>query len=79
MLSEDSEVAVRIVDAGVMMIRHDGGKCDLDIRAHGGQRKAIDEGVVGVIVGAQEKAALGPAAGDQVVITGDDLAGECHA
>ena len=79
MLGEDREVAVRVVDAGVVMIRHGSGECDLHIRAHGGQRKAIDEGVVGIVVGAQEEAALGAAASDQVVITGHDLAGECHA
>jgi hypothetical protein len=79
MLGEDGEIAVRVVDAGVVMIRHGSRECDLDIRAHCGQRKAIDEGVVGVVVGAQEEAALGTAAGDQVVITGHDLAGECHA
>jgi hypothetical protein len=79
MLREDGKIAIRVVDAGVMMIRHGSGECDLDIRAHGGQHEAIDEGVVGVVVGAQEEAALGTAAGDQVVITWNDLTGECHA
>jgi hypothetical protein len=40
------------------MIRHGSGECDLDICAHGGQRKAINEGIVGIVVGAQEEAAL---------------------
>jgi hypothetical protein len=78
MLGEDGEVAVRVVDAGVMMIRHCDGKCDLHIRAYGGQSKAVNKGIIGVVVGAQEEAALGTAAGDHVVTTGDDLAGECH-
>ena len=58
MLGEDGEIAVRVVDTSVVMIRHGGGECDLDIRAHGGQREAIDEGVVGVVVGTQEETAL---------------------
>jgi hypothetical protein len=58
MFGEDGVIPVRVVDAGVVMIRHGSGECDLDIRAHGGQRKAIDEGVVGVVVGAQEETAL---------------------
>jgi hypothetical protein len=55
---EDGKIAVQVVDAGVVMIRHGSRECDLDICAHGGQREAIDEGVVGVVVGAQEEAAL---------------------
>jgi hypothetical protein len=78
MFSEDGEIAVRVVDAGVMMIGHCDGKCDLDIRAYGGQSKTVDECVIGVVVGAQEKAALGTAAGDHVVTTGHNLARECH-
>jgi hypothetical protein len=41
-----------------MVIRHGGGECDLDIRAHGGQRKTIYIGIIGIVVGAQEEAAL---------------------
>jgi hypothetical protein len=62
-----------------MVIGHCDGKCDLDIRAQCGQPKAVDECVIGIVIGAQEEAALGTAAGNQVVISGDDLAGECHA
>jgi hypothetical protein len=58
MLSEDRKIAVRIVDARVVAIRHSDYACDLDIRAHGSQSQAIDEGVVGVVVGAQEEASL---------------------
>jgi hypothetical protein len=58
MLGEDGEIAIRVVDAGVVVIRHSDGKCDLDLRVHGGQSEAIDEGVVGVVVGAQEEATL---------------------
>jgi hypothetical protein len=79
MLSEDREIAIRVVDAGVMMIRHGDGKCDLDIRTYGGQSKAVDECVIGVVVGAQEEAPFRTAAGDHVVTTGHDLAWECHA
>ena len=62
-----------------MVIRHSDGKGDLDIRAYGGQSKAVDECGVGIVVGAQEKAPFRTAAGDHVVTTGHDLAGECHA
>ena len=47
-------------------------------RGHSGQSKAVNKGIIGVVVGAQEEAAFGTAAGDHVVTTGDDLAGECH-
>ena len=73
------EVAIRVVDAGVMMIGHCNGKCDLDIRTFGGQCEAIDEGVVGVVIGAQKEAPLGTAAGDHVITTGHNLARERHA
>ena len=79
MLGEDREVTVWVVDTGVMMIGHCDGKCDLDIRAYSGQSKAVDECAIGVVIGAQEKAPLGTAAGDHVVTTGHDLAWECHA
>jgi hypothetical protein len=46
------------MDAGVMMIGHCDGKCDLDIRTYGGQSKAVNKGIIGVVVGAQEEAAL---------------------
>ena len=65
--------------AGVMMIGHCDGKCDLDIRAFGDQSKAVDEGVVGVVIGAQKGAPLGTTAGDHVVTTGHDLARERHS
>jgi len=79
MLGEDREVAVRVVDSGVMMIGHSDGKCDLNIRAYGGQSKTIDKRVIGIVVGAQNEASFGTAAGDHVVTTGHDLARECHA
>jgi hypothetical protein len=79
MLGEDREVAVWVVEAGMMVIRHSDGKDDLDIRAHGGQSKAVNECVVGVVIGTQEEAPLGTAAGDHVVTTGHDLTSECHA
>jgi hypothetical protein len=41
-----------VVDTGVMVIGHGSGECNLDIRAHGGRRKAIDEAIVGIVVGA---------------------------
>jgi hypothetical protein len=55
MLSETREVAVWVVDTGVMMIQHSGGECDLDIRAHGDRRQAANEGVVGIVVRRKEK------------------------
>ena len=79
MLGEDREVAVRVMDAGVMVIGHCDRKCDLDIRTFGGQSKTVDEGVISVVIGAQEEAALGTATGDHVVTTGHDLARERHA
>jgi hypothetical protein len=56
MLSEDRKIAVWVVDAGVMVIRHGDGEGNLDIRAHGGQSKAVDKCVIGIIIGAQEEA-----------------------
>jgi len=79
MLGEDGEVAVGVVDACVVVVRHCDRKYDLYLRAIGGQGQAVDEGVVGVFVGAQEEAPLGTAAGDHVVATGNDLAREGHA
>jgi hypothetical protein len=56
MLGEDREVAIRVVDASVMMIGHCDGKCDLDIRAYSGQSKAVDECAIGVIIGVLRRA-----------------------
>jgi len=44
-----------------------------------GQCEAVDEGVGGVVVWAQEVAPLGAASGYHVVTAGHDLARECHA
>jgi hypothetical protein len=79
MLGKDGKIAVRVMDAGVVVIRHSDGECDLDLRAHGSQCEAKDEGVVGVVVGAQEEASLGTAAGDHVVTAGHNLERDCHA
>jgi hypothetical protein len=79
MLGEDGEVAVGVVDAGVVMVRHRGGKCDLDFRADGGQDETIGEGIIRIFVGAKEEAPLGTSAGDHVVTTWHDLARESHA
>ena len=73
MLCEDGEVAIWVVDAGVVMIGHGDGECDIDVRSLGCQDETVDKGVVGVLVGAQEEASLGTAAGDHVVTTGNDL------
>ena len=79
MLGEYREVAVGVVNACMVMVGHRGGECDVDIRAFGGQAEAVDECVVGVLVGAQKEASLGTAAGDHLVTTRYDLARECHA
>jgi len=52
MLGEDREIAVRVVDACVVMVGHRDGEGNLDVRAFGGQGEAVDEGVVGVLIGA---------------------------
>ena len=78
-LGEDGEVAVRVVDASVVVVRHCDGERDLYLRVLGRQGQAVDEGVVGVLVGAQEEAPLGTATGDHVVTAGHDLAGDSHA
>ena len=51
-LGEDGEIAVWVVDAGLVVVRHRDGERNLDFRASGGQGEAVDEGVVGVVVGA---------------------------
>ena len=79
MLCEDGEVAIWVVDAGVVVIGHGDGECDIHVRSLGCQHEAVDEGVVGVLVWAQEEASLGTATGDHVVTTGHDLARERHA
>ena len=79
MLGEDGEVTVRVVDAGVVMVGHCDGKCDLDSRAFGGQPKAVDECAIDVVIGSQEEAPLGTTAGDHVVTTRYALARKYHA
>jgi hypothetical protein len=76
---EDGKVSFWVVDAGVVVIGHRDGECDLDLGALGGHGEAVDECVVGVVVGAEEESPLGAAAGNHVVTTGHDLARECHA
>ena len=78
-LGEDGEIAIRVVDAGVVVIGHRDGERDLDLGALGGHGEAVDECVVGVVVGAEEESPLGAAAGNHVVTTGHDLAREGHA
>ena len=63
----------------MVVIRHGDGERNLDLGLLGGHGEAVDEGVVGVVVWAQEEAPLGAAAGYHVVAAGHDLARECHA
>ena len=79
MFGENWEIAIRIVDAGMVMVRHGDGKCDIDLCALGSQDEAVDEGVVGLFVGAQEESSLGASAGNHVVMAGHDLARKGHA
>src|ERR1039457_3593684 len=64
---ENRKVAVGVVDASVVMVRHRDGKRDLHFRTLGSQGQAVDEGVVGAFIGAQKEAPLGTAARNHVV------------
>jgi hypothetical protein len=60
-----------------MVFRESNREGDRHLRALGRQNQTVDEGVVGVVIGAQEKATLGTATGNHVVTTGHDLTREC--
>ena len=74
MLGEDGEVAIWIVDASVVMVRHRDRECDMNLGADRGQDQAVEEGVIRVSVGAQKEAPLGTTARNHVVTTWHDLA-----
>src|SRR5678816_780188 len=61
-----------------MVIRESAGQQDRDVAALRGVREAVEEGIVGGRVGAQQELALRAAARDHVEPSGDDLAGQAH-
>jgi hypothetical protein len=76
---ENGEVAFGVVDAGVVVVGHRHDEENPDLGTLGGEGEAIDEGVVGIVVRAQEEAPLGATAGNHVVGTRQNLAWEAHA
>jgi len=50
-LDEPGDVAVGVVDDGVMVVGEPGGEDDLDAEALGGLGEAVLDGAVGVLVG----------------------------
>jgi hypothetical protein len=79
MLGEDWKIAGRVVDTGMVMVGHGDAECDLHLGAHGGQREAIDEGIVCVFVWAKKEAPLRTTARNHIITTGHNLARESHA
>jgi hypothetical protein len=57
-----------------MVVRHGAWKENLDAEAQSSVGKAVDEGVVGLLVGAQQELPLRTAACDHVEPTWNDLA-----
>jgi len=67
-------VAVRVLDARMVMVAHGRGEDDANPVPLGCDGEAIDEGVVGLVVRAHEKLPLCAAASDHVGPTGKDFA-----
>ena len=71
-------VAVRVLDACMMMVAHGRGEDDADPVSMGGDSQAVDEGVVGLAVWPHEKLPLRTAARDHVRPTRKDFARNRH-
>ena len=78
-LEERRVVAVRVLDAGMVMVAHGRSEDDADPVALGGDGQAIDKGVVGFAVRPHEKLPLRTAARDHVRPTWKDFARNRHA
>jgi hypothetical protein len=68
-----------IADDGVVVVAGGANEEDADVALPRSQRHAVDEGVVGLAVWAQEEAAFGAPAGNEVAATVDDGARQGHA
>jgi hypothetical protein len=75
---EYGEVAFRVADAGVVVVRHRDGKRDINLGPLGGEAEAVKEGVVGFVVGAEEEAPLGAATSYHVVAVRENLPRKGH-
>jgi len=73
-LEEGRVIAVGVLDSSMVMVAHGRGEDDTNQVPLGCDGEAIDEGVVGLVVRANEKLPLCAAASDHVGPTGKDFA-----
>jgi hypothetical protein len=78
-LDELRAPTIAIEDGRVVMVRLRDRQHDLDPEAGGGNRQAVDERVVGRVVGAQQKLPLRAATGDEVELPRQHFAWAGHA
>src|SRR5262245_17823830 len=76
MLDELRVASLAVVDHGMVVVTHRARQEHVDLTAQGGVDQAVEEGVDGGHIGAQQELTLAAAAGDQVALARKDLTGE---
>jgi hypothetical protein len=74
-LEEHWQLRLLINDDSVVVVAGGADADEADIALPGGQRQAVDEGVVGLAIWPHEEPTLGTASGDEIATTWDDCAG----
>jgi hypothetical protein len=77
-LGERGDGAVAIVDHGVVVVRHGGRQADVDVEELRCLREAVDERVIGLLVGTQQELPLRAAARDHGEPAGNDECGAAY-